>query len=119
MDSINIYKDDKYLIIVSKNHWRGLDVQVCRFGPKLVAGQGGMLTEERSPHVAWQTSISSVLEESSKGIKSASPTDFKIKVQNAIQEAKQVLGKLMELEGMADGVMNDYVHQCKKYNPEK
>lgn len=114
MEQLNIYKDDRYLISLSRDHWKGLVVQVCRYGPRSAVGEGGRLVEERAPYVAWSGSVSTT--EVPNVLTPASAAKFKLAVSSLIAEAKIQMGKLVELDSMMDGVFADHKHRCLKYN---
>jgi hypothetical protein len=117
MESLNLYKDDKFIIHMSKHHWHGIVIQVARFGPKQVVDAGGRIVEDRAPYMVWEKKILTIKNPTDKSkIEAHSAEDFKQQVNEAIVESRQVLGRLKELENMMDGVLIDYLHQSRQYN---
>ena len=117
VDSIYLYKDERYLINMTKNHWQSMTIQVARFGPKHIVDAKGRMAVEQSFFVAWEKNIFTLSDPNFKAkIDPVKPLEFKKQVQAAIAEAQTVLGKLQELDHMMDGVINDYYSQSRKYN---
>jgi hypothetical protein len=114
LNNLILYKDDRYMINLAKDHWQALVVQVCRFGPKSIVDSKGHIAEENHPYVAWSKGIGTTDHRSA--MYPRDPVEFKKEVMAVIVEAKQKLSTLQLLDSMMDGIFQDHLPSVKQYN---
>lgn len=120
VEKLNVYKDDKYLIHMCKDHWSGLVVQVARFGPKSVVSKTGEIVEERTPYVVWQMTIPTIKDpKDKKKLEAVDPAQFRESVDRAVKEAREQLNKLRALDKTMDGVLVDYASSSAEFNKDQ
>ena len=114
--SLYLYKDETYSILMVRDHWRAIEIQLLRYGPKRVSTSSGKILEERAPYLVKKWEISTY-----DNVNQKVPADlFKREVSTKITAAKVEMAKLMELDTLMDGTFADYTYQAKQYNlPER
>ena len=112
---MNIYRDDKYKIVLSTDNWKAMIIQVAVKGIKKVLTAEGTRDEEIWL-VAWSKTVDAVKFDPTKKIVPQNASEFKKEVIAAIQESKDQLAKVQLVESMQVGVFKDYENQTKQYN---
>lgn len=103
---IHIYKDPDNEIVISKDHYHGVVVQVIRIVDQLQNTNEGLVSVRRNNVVK---TIDVKL----------SPT-FKDEVSKAIEEAKKTIASIKEADERINGLLNDYLSSHKDLNePEQ
>ena len=120
VEKLNIYKDDRYLIHMCKDHWGAMVIQVARFGPKSMVNEKGQIVESRAPYIVWTRSIPTIEDPMNKARLDPVPGDkFRKAVDDAVKAAKAQLDRLKNLDKMMDGVLIDYASAYAEFNKDQ
>lgn len=104
-----IEKDEHNAIVVCRDHFNGVVVQVVRFVDQIQpSGPDNLLTNVRTNHVVKSFEVRLKEQET-----------FKDEVQSAIKKAKEYLGEIRRKDQSIDGVLNDLYSQHKALNDNK
>jgi hypothetical protein len=104
---IYIYKDENNSIVLSKDHYHGVVIQVIRFVDQLVRTQDNLLICHKNHNVVHEVVIK------------VSPT-IREEVAAAIAKSRLVIDEIKNKDNQIDGLINDYHSMHRDLNePEQ
>lgn len=109
---VKLYDDENYTIGLSNDSWKAAVVQVVvKTTIQRMTDNG--LVEDRGVNLAWETRVEMVKYDPQKNIIPVAAVDFRKAIVLAVQEAKNQLAKLQQVDAMFQGIANDYESQMK------
>lgn len=107
MKQVYVYKDPDNQIVISKDHYHGVVVQVVRLVDQLQRTASGEITQHRTANVVLSQTVK--LDD-----------NFKVSVQKAIEVAKNFITSIIKNDESINGLLNDYKSQNRELNePDK
>lgn len=115
IDQVIFKQDDRYVIAVTKDHNKGLVVQVARMNPKHVRTDNGASYEGHTPIVMWDAVISlGEQNKTTREIQFKDPSMVENELKVALSKAQQYVQKCIHSENNIDSLLLKLDKEAKK-----
>jgi len=102
-NQVYLYKDENKSIVLSKDHYHGVVVQVVRFVDQLQPGSNGELYNVKTNNVVFQVLVPIT-------------EDFRKLTAEAIKKCEAYIKDMTDKENVINGLLNDYYSSHKDLN---
>ena len=112
MNEIYVHKDENNAIVLYRDSFKAISVQLIRFTSQQVPNAEGILVAQRRSIGLWRQDVPLVSEKGTK----IKPEIFRQKVAETISKARIEMAKIKKNDDVIEGVLNDYHSQNKGIN---